>query len=161
MQTPDRTPRTIPSPDAIATAQATIAALSRPADIRALSLVSLEMVMAMRVCAIFRHAGRDPVPDLARRYRNVETAGAIDGFVRTVLRCWPERFTVNRPCCRALTPDEATLVALSRAARSGDRDGFSAVVDGFVRADRHDGLYNATVHAVALLPAWAHATVPS
>ena len=30
--------------------------------------------MAMRVCAIFRHAGRDPVPDLARRYRNVETA---------------------------------------------------------------------------------------
>jgi hypothetical protein len=59
---------------------------------------------------------------------------------------------VNRPCCLAMTPDEATLSALVRNALAADRAGFASVVDGFVRADRHGALYEATVHAVALLP---------
>ncbi len=59
---------------------------------------------------------------------------------------------VNRPCCLAMTPDESTLAALSRAAFNGKREDFSAEVAGFVRADRHEALYNATIHAVALLP---------
>jgi hypothetical protein len=71
---------------------------------------------------------------------------------RRIKQVWPEPFMVNRPCCHAMTPDEVTLSALVRNARSGNRAGFAQAVDGFVRAERHPALYEATVHAVALLP---------
>lgn len=131
---------------------ALVESMSRPHDVRGLSLNGLHMVMAMRLCALFDAAGRDPVPDLARRYRSIEAACAIHGLVLTVKQVWPEPFLVNRPCCLAMTPDEVTLAALARAALSARRQDFADTVTGFVRADRHDALYNATVHAVALIP---------
>ncbi|MCC6942653.1 MAG: hypothetical protein IT551_13740 [Novosphingobium sp.] len=131
---------------------ATIEKLARPRDVRGLTLNGLHMVMAMRLCALFDHAGRDPVPDLARRYRSIEAACAVHGLVQTIKQVWPEPFMVNRPCCHAMTPDEVTLSALVRNARSGNRAGFAQAVDGFVRAERHPALYETTVHAVALLP---------
>ncbi|MCX7284699.1 MAG: hypothetical protein NTX28_11775 [Novosphingobium sp.] len=129
-----------------------IAGMARPHDVRGLSLKSLHMVLAMRLCALFDAAAQDPVPDLARRYRSIEAACAIHGLVLTIKQVWPEPFMVNRPCCHAMTPDEATLAALVRASRAGNRDAFTAAIAGFVRADRHEALYNATTHAMALLP---------
>lgn len=131
---------------------ALIESMARPQDVRGLSLKGLHMTMAMRLCALFDAAGRDPVPDLARRYRSIEAACAVHGLVMTIKQVWPEPFMVNRPCCLAMTPDETTLAALARAAISGQRDAFSSAISGFVRADRHEPLYNATIHAVALLP---------
>lgn len=129
-----------------------IESMARPNDVRGLSLKGLHITMAMRICAVFEAAGRDPVPDLAQRYRSIEAACAVHGLVRTIKQVWPEPFMVNRPCCLAMTPDESTLSALARAAFNGKREDFSAEVAGFVRADRHEALYNATIHAVALLP---------
>ncbi|MFM6831803.1 MAG: hypothetical protein ACKOVA_15915 [Novosphingobium sp.] len=131
---------------------ALVDSLARPQDVRGLTLTGLHMTMAMRLCAMFDAAARDPVPDLARRYHSIEAACAVHGLVQTIKRVWPEPFMVNRPCCLSMTPDEATLSALVRQALSADRAGFSDIVDGFVRADRHAALYEATVHAVALLP---------
>ncbi|MDT0508930.1 hypothetical protein [Novosphingobium sp. MMS21-SN21R] len=131
---------------------ALIDSLARPQDVRALTLTGLHMTMAMRLCAMFDAAACDPVPDLARRYHSIEAACAVHGLVQTIKRVWPEPFMVNRPCCLSMTPDEATLSALVRKALSADRAGFSDVADGFVRADRHAALFEATVHAVALLP---------
>ncbi len=131
---------------------AMIEGMARPQDVRGLSLKSLHMVMAMRLCALFDAAGQDPVPDLARRYRSIEAACAVHGLMLTVKQVWPEPFLVNRPCCHAMTPDEATLAALARATRAGNREAFTSVIAGFVRADRHEALYNATIHAVALMP---------
>ncbi len=131
---------------------ATLKRLARPQDVRGLSLTGMHMIMAMRVCAMFDQADRDPVPDLARRYRSIEAACAVHGLVQTIKQVWPEPFMVNRPCCLAMTPDEVTLSALVRAALTADRQGFALAVDGFVRAERHSALYEATVHAVALLP---------
>lgn len=130
----------------------TVESLGRPRDVRGLTLTGLHMTMAMRLCALFDAAGRDPVPDLARRYHSIEAACAVHGLVQTIKQVWPEPFMVNRPCCLAMTPDEVTLSALVRTALSADREGFAQVVDGFVRADRHAALYEATIHAVALLP---------
>jgi hypothetical protein len=129
-----------------------IAALLRPQDVRGLTLKGLHLIMAMRVCAMFEASGRDPVPDLAQRYRSVEAACAVHGLVQTIKQVWPEPFMVNRPCCLAMTPDEATLANLGRAALAAHRDLFSMAIAGFVRADRHEALYNATIHAVALIP---------
>ncbi|WP_107716533.1 MULTISPECIES: hypothetical protein [Novosphingobium] len=134
-----------------ASAAATIAALARPQDVRALSLTALHVVMAMRLSALFERAGRDPIPDLAQRYRSIETAAAVHALVRRVIRTWPERFLVNRPCQLTMTPDEATLAAMVRHALLADNEGFAGMLQGFVRADRQDGLYHATQHAAALL----------
>lgn len=130
---------------------ATVAALARPHDIRGLSLTALHLVMAMRLCALFERAGRDPVPDLAQRYRSVEAACAVHGLVRTITQVWPEPFMVNRPCCLAMSPDETTLAAMTRSALAADRAGFGATLHGFVRADRHEALHEATRHAVVTL----------
>ena len=145
-------PPSIPPSHAADPARATIAALARPGDLRALPLVAAELVVATRLAALFERAGRDPLPDLVRRYGNVEAATAIDGLLRTVTQVWPEAFGVARPCCTRLTPDEATLAALALAARRADHAGFADQIAGFVRADRHEALYQATLHAVALLP---------
>ncbi|MES2301977.1 MAG: hypothetical protein V4521_07900 [Pseudomonadota bacterium] len=130
---------------------ALVDSLARPQDVRGLTLTGLHITMAMRLCAMFDAAGRDPVPDLARRYHSIEAACAVHDLVQTIKHVWPEPFMVNRPCCLAMTPDEATLSALVRNALAADRTGFASVVDGFVRADRHSALYEATIHAVALL----------
>ena len=131
---------------------ATLEKLARPHDLRGLTLTGLHMVMAMRLCALFDQADRDPVADLARRYRSIEAACAVHGLVQTIKKVWPEPFMVNRPCCHAMTPDEVTLSALVRAARSADRAGFTQAITGFVRRERQSALFEATVHAVALLP---------
>lgn len=130
---------------------ATISRMSRPQDIRALSLAGLHIVTAMRLCAMFERAERDPLPDLARRYRSVEAAVSVHRLVRAVIETWPERFTVNRPCCLSMSPDEATLAGLVRHAAAGRREAFCAEIAGFVRAERHERLFDAAVQAVALL----------
>ena len=50
-----------------------------------------------------------------------------------------------------MSPDERTFAAMARTATAGDRDGFSRILDGFVRADRHERLFAATLDAVAAL----------
>ncbi len=59
-----------------------IESMARPNDVRGLSLKGLHITMAMRICAVFEAAGRDPVPDLAQRYRSIEAACAVHGLVR-------------------------------------------------------------------------------
>lgn len=130
---------------------ATIAALGRAPDLRALSLVGVQVVSALRLCALSNHHGIDALPELARRFRNLEAAFALADLATTMKRTWPEPVMVNRACCLRLSPDEATLAAMVRAAARGDRDSFGAALAGFVRADRHEALWNACVHAVALL----------
>jgi len=127
--------------------------LARPLDVRALSLTGLHVVMAMRLCALFEQAGREPVPELARRFRSVEAALAVLGLVDTVAACWPEPVTVNRPCCMAMSPDETTVAAMARAAIAGDSAAFAEAVCGFVGAEHHDHLFEASVRAVAALQA--------
>jgi len=140
----------VSSPNA-QTAHAAIAALARPQDVRALSLTGLHIVMAMRLCALFEQAGREPVPELARRFRSVEAALAVLGLVDAITECWPEAVTVNRPCCMAMSPDEATIAAMARSATCGNSDAFADALSGFIRAERHDRLFEASVRAVAAL----------
>lgn len=130
---------------------ATVAALAKPIDARALTLPALHLVMAMRLGALFEAAGRDPVSELTTRYRSVTKAVAVLRFTEEAVRVWPAPFTVNRPCCIALTHDEITVATLARAGGRGDRVGFGRAIAGLVRADRHDRLYDRCVEAVAQL----------
>lgn len=132
---------------------ATIAALARPADLRALSLPALQLVMAMRMCALFEAAGRDPILELTTRFRSVTAARSVLDLAESVRRCWPESFLVHRPCCLALSPDEHTLAAMIRTVGGRDSAAFHDTLQGLVRADRLEYLHDVTVRAVAALEA--------
>lgn len=128
-----------------------LAELARPADLRALSLPVLHVVMAMRLAALFDRAGRDPLVEMTTRLASITAAEQLLALVRLVARSWPEPYMAGRPCCLHMTPDERTLAGMVRAAAKADRAGFGRQIDGFVRADRHEPLFQQTVLAVASL----------
>ncbi|MEP7221665.1 MAG: hypothetical protein ABI673_03245 [Novosphingobium sp.] len=126
-----------------------VAELANQRTLRSLPLPALHLVMAMRLCALFERADRDPLVELSTRLGNVSAAIAILAVVRSVVRCWPESYVAGRPCCLGMSPDEQTLAAMACTAQFGDRERFSATIEGFVRSDRHDQLFDRTVRAIA------------
>ena len=129
----------------------TLARLARIPDLRVQPLAAAQLIMTMRLRPIFDHAERDPAAELATRLGSVPAALAALALCEHVGAAWPDAFALHRPCCVKLTPDEHTLAQMARAAAAGDRAGFSALLDGFVRASRHDRLFDATVLALAAL----------
>lgn len=139
-------------PDYTLHAVRTVARLLETPDLRVQSHGAIHLVMTMRVRSLLERAERDPIAELSARLCSVPAAIAALELADQVSAVWPEAFVVNRPCCMKLSPDEHTLAQMARSARAGDRAAFSAVLDGFVRAGRHDRLFDATVHALVLLP---------
>ncbi len=129
-----------------------IAHLARPGDVRALSLPLLHVVMSLRLCALFERAEREPLAELSTRFGSVAAAMAVLDLARTIRAVWPEPYVCARPCCMKMTPDEATLAALGRAALVGDRADFARQIEGFVRTDRHEWLHRAVLAALTSLP---------
>lgn len=145
-----------PSPSQPSTEQrfaAAIAELARPADIRALHLPVLHVVMTLRLCALFERAGRDPLAELSTRFGNISAARQMLRLAEMATRVWPERYMTARPCCTGMTPDERTMANLARAAMNGDRAAFGREITGFIKPDWHDPLYDQTVRTVAELSA--------
>ncbi|WP_295635992.1 hypothetical protein [Novosphingobium sp.] len=132
---------------------AQILALASPPDLRGLSLAVLHLVMARRLIVLCDRAGRDPVCELALRLRSCAAATALVELSASIDRAWPDAFVTGRPCCMTMTPDEATLAVMARTGLVGDRVGFSRTIAGFVRADRHPPLYDATIGALAAVSA--------
>lgn len=122
-------------------------------DLRQQSMAAIHLVMSLRFCAMAEAAGREPLAALSCRLGSVTAARAVLQLTECITRAWPDRFATARPCCTGMTPDEWTAAMMTRAARSGDRAGFSAVLDGFVRADRHEVLFDAAVGAMAAIEA--------
>ncbi|MCB2051534.1 MAG: hypothetical protein KDE63_08910 [Novosphingobium sp.] len=119
--------------------------------VRSLHGAPLHFVMSLRFCALCRAARRDPLADLAIHFGNVEAAGAVVALADGVARMWPDSFEVCRPCCPRLTADESTLAQMAHYALAGNRGAFSALLDGFVRARRHDALYDLSTNTVVAL----------
>ena len=122
-------------------------------DLRQQPLAAIHLVMSIRLCALGEASGQDPLPALACRLGSITAARAVLDLTERLSRAWPERYTTARPCCSRMTPDEWTVALLARAARAADRAAFSAALDGFVRTDRHEPLYAATIGAIAAIDA--------
>lgn len=130
---------------------ATIEALARPADLRALPLPAMHLIMAMRLCALFEMAGREPLVELTRRFSSVTAAEQVLALTRMVGRCWPQAFVVSRPCCLRLSPDERTLANITRTAMAGDRAACARELEGFVRPVWHDPVFDQLAQTVSQL----------
>ena len=129
-----------------------LAELARPADLRALRLPVLHVVMTLRLCALFERAGREPLGELSTRFASVTAARALLDLSHEITAAWPEPYTCARPCCMGMTPDEITLAALVRAALHVDRAGFALQLDGLIKPNLHERIYQACLAAVAHLP---------
>lgn len=128
-----------------------VARLVQPTPLASLSWIALRTVSATRLIAVCARGGRDPLVELTRRLGDVTTARVFLHFANLVGAYWPEDVQVMRPCCCVLSPDEMTLAVMADCAASGSREDFSAVLDGFVRTDRHEELYDRTTVMIAHL----------
>ena len=126
-----------------------VAKLARQKGIHDLSYLALKTVSATRLLAVCARTGRDPLLDLTQRFACITTAKAFIAFADLCGAYWPESVQVLRPCCRSVSPDEWTLAQLVDHAAHADRDGFGAVLAGFVRQDRHEPLFDRTVELAA------------
>lgn len=130
---------------------ATIERLHRLPAIEDLSCLGYRTVSAIRLLAVCGKAERDPLVELTRRFGSVTAAKAFLDFADLAGDWWPERVAVMRPCCRVLSHDETAIAAMADCAGRGDRSGFEAVLEGFVRSDRHERLFASAAQAASQL----------
>lgn len=126
--------------------------LAEPQRLSHQSTHATRIVMAIRLIAVCANKRHDPVGELTCRLGSVPAARAVLEFADYAGKCWPGNVQVFRPCCWGVSPDESVLVAMADAAIAGDRTAFSCALDGFIRADRHERLYEHAMEAVAHLP---------
>ncbi len=120
-------------------------------DLRSFPMTAMHMIMAMRLCIMFGHAGRDPLPDLAVRLRSMDAARRVERIVRTIQQSWPEHFLVHRPCCMTLSPDEALLGDLAIAAAGGEECSAIMMLGDMLPAETIRHLFMDAVAAAAAI----------
>jgi len=128
-----------------------IAKLQRPPLASQFAPPVVKLVLAVRLLANCIAAGRDPLAQLACRFESIEAAKSVMDLAQACSHAWAENFTVNRPCCNALTPDETVLAQMADAAMMADRRRFDTVLDGLIRRERYERLYDTVQVAVAAM----------
>ncbi|SKB72350.1 addiction module antidote protein [Sphingopyxis flava] len=88
--------------------------------VRDLEERAAQAVLALRYCIACRRAGRDPEPELGRRWEAEAAARRFQLVLVAIGDVWPDPFAVAPPCCPRLTYDEALLGAMLGAASQAD-----------------------------------------
>jgi hypothetical protein len=117
-------------------------------DLRSHPLVAMHVVMGTRLALLYDRAGRDPLPDLAVRLRSMRAAQAQLSLAANIGRLWPDRFTLRRPCCMTLSPDEMVLADVAVAAMHGDRDAAMDAMRDFLPGRARDQLFREMVELI-------------
>lgn len=112
---------------------------------------AMSLVMGIRLMASCVAARHDPLVELSRQMESITAAKAVMDFAQACSRAWAENMMVSRPCCHALTPDEAVIAQMAQTARNADREGFDRLLDGLIRRERHDRLYLLTQETVVAI----------
>lgn len=92
--------------------------------VRDLPVDAAQAILALRYCILCRRCGRDPMPELERRWANPLAARRYGLIVEAIGQCWPDPFAVAPPCCPRVSFDEALLAAMVGAAMRGNRAQF-------------------------------------
>lgn len=113
-----------------------------------LPALAARFLYSLRLIALYRKAGRDPAAELAVRLESMCAAVHAMELSEAILHCWPEPVVVSRFCCDMLSHDELTIGRMIGAAAAHDRAEFARQLEGLLRAERIDILWDAAVQLV-------------
>lgn len=116
--------------------------LDRPMDLGSASLMEAKLVVALRI-AIFAHkSGADPAPHVAARLGSIPLSNQLSLVLEAMGQAWPDPFSVSRPCCGRLSPDEVLFVGMVRSAMRGNRAAFDRQTREMLGEDARSLIYN-------------------
>lgn len=110
-------------------------------DVRALPMAVMQAVMAIRLCVICHKIDRDPAAELFQRLGSESAASRFAIVFEVVGTAWPEPFTVSRPCCTMLSPDEAMFADMMITVAARDRASFDMIICDMIGTDARETLF--------------------
>lgn len=127
--------------------------IDRPAELGSATLFEARLVVSLRI-AIFAHkTGADPAPHVAARLGSVALSNQLSLVLEAMGQVWPEPFSVSRPCCGRLSPDEAMFVGMLRSAMRGNRAAFDRQTREMIGEDARTLIYNLMWQIGRMVPA--------
>ncbi len=109
------------------------------------------LIFAFRHAVICHALHKDPYDHLIRQYRSIAIAKKIVALTTQIQAIWPYNFMVMRPCCRVLSPDEATLCDGYACASARNFPAFATVTTDILPAKTARQLYTRMVLLSAAL----------
>lgn len=129
--------------------------IDRPADLGSATVFEARLVVALRIAVFAHKTGADPAPHVAARLGSVPLSNQLSLVLEAMGQVWPEPFSVSRPCCGRLSPDEAMFVGMMRSAMRGNRAAFDRQTREMIAEDARTLIYNLMWQIRGLAPAHA------
>lgn len=135
--------------------------IDRPADLGSATVFEARLVVALRIAVFAHKSGADPAPHVAARLGSTALSNQLSLVLEAMGQAWPEPFSVSRPCCARLSPDEAMFVGMMRSAMRGNRAAFDRDTREMIGEDARTLIYNLMWQIGAMAPAPADAATRS
>ena len=116
--------------------------IDRPAELGSATLFEARLVVALRIAVFAHKTGADPAPHVATRLGSVALSNQLSLILEAMGQAWPEPFSVSRPCCGRLSPDETMFVGMVRGAMRGNRAMFDRQTREMLGEDARTLIYN-------------------
>lgn len=126
-----------------------IAKLQEPRKVSELTVLEQRFVFSLRLIAVYRRAGRDPLAELTSRLGSVTVAVKAIQLVEAIAYAWPEPVQLRRCCCQTASHDELTMAAVVGAAARARRDLAEEELSGLLRPERIECVWGAALELVA------------
>lgn len=120
-----------------------IARLHVPATVNDLSPIAQRFIFRLRVVAVYRKAGRDPLAELTSRVGSITVAVKSLQLFESMAHVWPKPVHVQRCCCQILSHDELTIARALEAIAENNVDGFDAQLADLMPSDTRKTIANA------------------
>lgn len=130
-----------------------VRALAAMPKLHDLPISGIHMITALRLTAVAKQAGDDPMQFLPVRFGSVTAAKAFMVVAQQMGAAWPEPFMLSRPCCGKMTHDEALAASMLIMAQSGERRRFSGLCGDLIAAKHHDSIYDGMLRFAGALNA--------
>ncbi len=129
--------------------------LDHPTDLGSASLIEAKLVVALRIAVFAHKSGADPAPHVAARLGSVSLSNQLSLVLEAMGQAWPDPFSVSRPCCGRLSPDETMFVGMLRSAMRGNRASFDRQTREMLGEDARSLIYNLMWQMARMVPASA------
>lgn len=126
--------------------------LTRIARIDDLGETEAALIVTARLWVAMRKREIDPGPAMQARLGSERAAWQLWLVMEEVGTAWPDPFMVSPPCCRQMSFDEMTLLAMLRHARLGERAEFGRLLGEMLPQEICERLYTSATALTAVLP---------